>query len=254
VSRLKEPSVPARLFAVAIVSAAVILLGLAPAALAASPTSTTATLSAQGQGSVMVTPDQGSLSLSVTRSAPTSAPALSATNASVDAIVTAVRGAGVPAAQIQTESVQTSCAQVRVGPKGHRHVIRRCSASEMLSLTAPTAILGAVIDVATHAGASSIDGPDFSFSDPSAGELAAEKAAITDAQSQANAAAAQLGDTVTGVQAVDLSPQSGIVAQSGSAASTKAAAPAAPTTLHPGQQEVDATVEVVFTIAPIVPS
>jgi uncharacterized protein YggE len=231
---------------------AVFLLALAPAALA-DPTAPP-TLSADGQGSVMVTPDQGSLSLSVTRSAPTSAPALSATNRTADAIVAAVRGAGVPAADVQTESVQSSCARVHVGPKGHEHLISRCSTTESLSLTAPTAILGAVVDAATHAGASSIDGPNFSFSDPSAGELAAEKAAIADAQRQADAAAAQVGYTVTGVESVDLSPQSGPEVTNGSAASTKAAAPTTPTTLHPGQQEVDATVAVVFTIAPIAAS
>lgn len=224
------------------------LLGLAPAALA--DPATPPTLSAEGQGSVMVTPDQGSLSLSVTRSSPTSAPALSATNHTVAAIVAAVRAAGAPAAEIQTESVQTSCHGVRVGAKGHRRLVRRCSATQSLSITAPTEILGPVIDAATRAGTSSIDGPDFSFSDPSAGELAAEKAAIADAQRQADAAAAQVGYTVTGVESVDLSPQSSVAGTSGSAAPSKASAPAAPTTLHPGRQEVDATVAVVFTIAP----
>jgi uncharacterized protein YggE len=231
---------------------ALISLGIAPAALA--DTSTSATLTVDGQGSVMVTPDVASLSLSVTRSAPTSAPALSAANGRVDAIVAAVRGLGVPASEIQTDSVATSCARVRVGPKGHTHLIRRCTANESLSITSTAAMAGAVIDAATHAGASNIDGPNFSFSNPSAGEVAAEHAAIADAQNQANAAAAQVGDTVTGVQSVDLNPQSGIESTNGSADSTKAAAPSAPTTVHPGQQEVDATVAVVFTIAPLASS
>ncbi|MGH2891983.1 MAG: SIMPL domain-containing protein [Solirubrobacteraceae bacterium] len=203
-----------------------------------------------GHGSVMITPDVASLSLSVTRFAATSAPALSAANRRVDAIVHAVRGVGVPASGIQTESVNTTCGRIRVGPKGHKHLIRRCTASESLSITSTAEIVGRVIDAATHAGATTINGPDFSFANPSAGEIAAQKAAITDARSQANAAAAQLGDTVTGVQSVNLDPQSGVVAPV-AAPPNATAAPSTPTTVHPGAQEVDATVAVVFTIAPV---
>lgn len=229
--------------------AALVSLSFAPGALA--DTSTPGTLSVDGQGSVMVTPDQASLSVSVTRSASTSAPALSAANQRVNAIVAAARGLGVPAAQIQTESVSTSCSRVKVGPVGHRHLVRRCAADESLSITTTTALVGSVIDAATHAGASSVDGPDFTFSDPSTGEIAAEHAAIDDARAQANAAAAQLGDTVTGVQWVAINPQSGVTAASGSTAvPQKNATTTTPTTVHPGAQAVSATVAVTFTIAP----
>ena len=228
---------------------ALLSLSFAPAALA--DTSTPGTLTVEGHGSVMITPDVASLSLTVTRSAATSAPALSAANRRVDAIVAAVRGLGVPASGIQTESIDTNCARIRVGPKGHKHLIRRCTARESLSITSAAAIVGRVIDAATHAGATTIDGPDFSFADPSAGQIAAEKAAITDARKQANAAAAQLGDTVTGVQSINLNPQSGVVEPvAGSAPSGATGAPSTPTTVHPGAQEVDATVAIVFTIAP----
>ena len=233
--------------------AAVISLSLAPAALA--DTSTPGTLAVNGQGSVMITPDVASLSLSVTRSAPTAAPALSAANRRVDAIVRAARGVGVPASGVQTDSINTTCGRVRIGPKGRKHLIRRCTASESLSITSTVAIVSRVIDAATHAGATRINGPDFSFANPSAGAIAAQKAALTDARRQANAAAAELGYVVTGVQSVNLDPQSGVVAPGATAApSTGTAAPGTPTTVHPGAQEVDATVAVVFTIAPAIPA
>jgi uncharacterized protein len=229
--------------------ATLISLSFAPAALA--DTSTPGTLTVDGQGSVMVTPDVASVSLSVTRSAATSGPALSAVNRRVDAIVRAVRGLGVPASGIQTESVNTTCGRFRVGPKGHQPRVRRCRASESLSITSAAGIVGRMIDAATRAGATTINGPDFSFADPSAGEIAAQKAAIADARRQANAAAAQLGYMVTGVQSISLNPQSGIAAPSaGGAPSAATGAPSTQTTVHPGAQEVDATVAVVFTIAP----
>ena len=230
-----------------------ISLSFAPAALA--DTSTPGTLTVDGQGSVMITPDVASLSLSVTRFATTAPPALSAANRRVAAIVHAVRGVGVAASGIQTESINTTCGRIRAGPKGHKHLIRRCAASESLSITSTAAIVGRVIDAATRAGAATINGPDFSFADPSAGEIAAEKAAIADARSQANAAAAQLGDTVTGVQSISLNPQSGGVAPGADQGAPSASgAPSTPTTVHPGAQEVDATVAVVFTIAPVAAS
>lgn len=245
VSRSKGVPVQART-ATAVV---LIWLSFAPAALAA--TSTPETLSVEGQGSVMITPDQASLSVSVTRSALTSAPALSAANRTADAIVHAVGSVGVPASAIQTGSINTNCARIRVGPKGHKHRIQRCTASESLSITSTAAIVGGVIDAATHAGASSIDGPNFSFANPSAGEVAAEHAAITDARNQATAAADQLGYTVTGVQSISLNPQSGGVAAPGTASTPPhKGAPSTPTTVHPGAEEVTATVAVVFTIAP----
>ncbi len=231
----------------------VISLSVAPAALA--DTLAPGTLSVDGRGSVMIAPDVASLSLSVTRFAATSAPALSAANRRVDAIVHAVRGVGVPASGIQTESINTSCARIRVGPKGHKRLIRRCTVSESLSITSTAAIVGGVIDAATRAGATTINGPDFSFAHPSAGVIAAEKAAIIDARSQANAAAAQLGDTVTGVQSISLNPPSGVAAPVAAPAPPNATgAPSTPTTVHPGAQEVDATVAVVFTIAPVTPA
>jgi uncharacterized protein len=222
-------------------------LSFAPAALADTPAP--GTLTVQGQGSVMVTPDVASLSVSVTRFASTAPPALAAVNRRVAAIAGAVRAAGVPASGIQTESVNTSCGRIRVGPKHHKRLIKRCTASESLSITSPATIVGTVIGAAIQAGAKSINGPDFSFSNPSAGKVAAEHAAITDARDQANAAAAQLGYVVTGVQSVSINPQSGVTATA-APSRTAAGAPSAPTRVHPGREEVDATVAVVFTIGP----
>lgn len=223
---------------------------LAPAALA--DTSTPATLSVQASGSVMVTPDLASVSVSVNRSAPTSRVALSAANRVVDKVVAGARGAGVPSADIQTTSISVSRGTIRVGPRHHQHRVTRYTASESVSITSSSAAVGRVVDAATVAGASSIDGPTFSFSNPDDGQVAANDAALANARAQANAAAAALGYTVTGVQSVDLNPQSSVVPGSaGSGASpTVAAAPSVPTTLHPGAVEVDATVAVVFTIAP----
>jgi uncharacterized protein YggE len=234
------------------IAAVVAALSLSFASAAVAGTTSPTTLSVDGSGSVMVTPDVASLSVSVARSAARSAVALSAANLRVGAIVAAIRAAGVPKAGIQTNSIDVSRGTVRVGPRKHQHRVRRYTATESLSVTSTTAIVGRVIDAATRAGADSINGPDFSFSDPSAGAVAATNAALADARRRGNAAAASLGYRVTGVQSVDLNPQSAVVSPVNSTGAAPGATPTptTPTNIHPGAEEVDATVAIVYTIAP----
>jgi uncharacterized protein YggE len=157
----------------------------------------------------------------------------------------------VPKAGIQTNSIDVSRGTVRVGPRRHQHRVSRYTATESLSITSTTSIVGRVIDAATRAGADSISGPDFSFSDPSAGVVAATNAALADARRRANAAAASLGYRVTGVQSVDLNPQSSVVRPvSAGGAPGATSTPTTPTNVHPGAEEIDATVAIVYTIAP----
>jgi uncharacterized protein YggE len=175
--------------------------------------------------------------------------ALSAANGGTDAVDRAIRTVGVPASDIQTEDVSVSSRIVRVGSDKHRE--RRWTASESLAVHVTNIkIVGSVIDGATRAGANTIDGPNFSFSDPSAGKLAATRAAIADARKRADDAAAAVGYQVTGVQSVQLDPQSQVAPVAGGAPSTSAG-PSTPTTVHPGTEEVDAEVEIVYTIAPV---
>ena len=232
--------------------AVVAVLSLIFASAAVADATSPSTLSVDGSGSVMVTPDVASLSVSVARSAPRSALALSAANRRVGAIVAAIRAAGVPKAGIQTSSIDVSRGTVRVGPRQRQHRVRRYTATESLSITSTTSIVGRVIDAATRAGADSIDGPDFSFSDPSAGVVAATNAALADARRRGNAAAASLGYRVTGVQSVDLNPHPTVVSpvSGGGAAPGATSTPTTPTNIHPGAEEVDATVAIVYTIAP----
>ncbi len=226
--------------------ATVMTLALAPASAAAS------TLSVDGAGHVQVAPDVVTLSLSVARSAPSARAALSSANRRVNAVTAALRGAGATPAGIQTSAIALASAIVRVGPRKLR--VKRFTATEDLTVTLTDVHLaGRVIDAAVRAGAETVNGPTFSFSDPSAGKAAAERAALADARRRADSAAAALGYKVTGVESVDLDPSSPLVPVSsggGSAPSAKGK-PTTPTTVNPGTQEVDASVRVVYTIAPV---
>jgi uncharacterized protein len=243
--------------ALAALAASALLLSKAGTAIAdttatAATSASPATLTVDGEGQVNVTPDVASLNVTVNRSAVTSRAALSAANARTDLITRAIRALGVPSSGIQTQSVNVSNTSHKAGPKDNRHLIRRFTATESLSVTSAATLAGAVVDAATHSGASSVNGLSFTFSNPAAGQIAANQAALANAQQQANAAAATLGYTVTGVQSVDLNPQSGVASPgtSDSAAGSAPTSTTTPTTVHPGVQQVDAEVEVVYTIAP----
>jgi uncharacterized protein YggE len=241
--------------ALAALAASALLLSTAGTAFAdpaatADTSASPATLTVEGQGQVNVVPDEASLDVTVNRSATTSRAALSAANTRTDLITHAIRALGVPASGIQTQSVNVSNTSHKAGPKGHRHLVRQFTATESLSVTSAASLAGAVIDAATHNGASSVNGLSFSFSNPAAGQIAANNAALANAQQQANAAAATLGYTVTGVQSVNLNPQTGVVSPGTPSATSAPAGATTPTTVHPGAQQVDAEVEVVYTIAP----
>jgi uncharacterized protein YggE len=217
-------------------------------------TSPTGTLTVTGNGSVQIAPDLANLTVDIARSATTSRAALSAANTRTDAIARAIHASGVPTSGIQTEAVNVANTSHPVGPKAHRHLRHQFTASESLQITLAAPLAGPVVDAATRAGASSVEGLSFSFSNPDAGVSAANTAAIHDARQQADAAAATLGEVVTGVQSVNLDPGSGstpepetLAATSGVAASKSTTTP---TTVHPGKETVDASVEIVYTIAP----
>jgi uncharacterized protein YggE len=219
---------------------------------AAADTTTTQTLSVLGSGTVFVTPDVADVSVSVTRTGSTSSRALSAANGATDAIVRSVRAVGISSGDIQTQSVSVYSFVRRVGP--HKRKVRRWSANESLGVhVTDIRLVGKAIDAAVHAGASNVGGPSYSFSDPSAGVVSATDAAIADAKRRADNAAAAIGYTVTGVQSIDLNPGSGFVTSAASGAApppVHAGAPSTPTNVHPGKVEVDAQVEIVYTIAP----
>ncbi|MGH2915315.1 MAG: SIMPL domain-containing protein [Solirubrobacteraceae bacterium] len=227
---------------------AALALAAPPAALA---DGTPSTLSVDGQGSTFVTPDVAQLTIAVSRSASASRAALALANRATDAVVASERALGVPGSGIQTQDVNVSSSTHRVGP--HKRRVRRWTAAETLDVRlTQVALTGRAIDAATRAGASMVDGPTFSFADPSAGKLAATRAAIADARRRADDATAALGYQVTGVQSIQIDPQQNVEPPFAAAgAPSRTASTPAPTRVQPGRQEVDAEVAIVYTIAPL---
>jgi uncharacterized protein YggE len=222
-----------------------------PPAPAPAPAALASTLSITGEGTVEIAPDVATLSIEVRSTAATASGARSKANARTNAVLLAITKLGIDRGSIQTSGISLSRSQVAATRHHPAHKLY-AAANDLTVRTTEVSLVGPLVDAATRAGADSIDGPDFSFGDPSAGKAAATRAALADARSRADDAAAAIGYAVVGVQSIAIDPD-----ESQTPVALGAAAPAAaevkaptPTPVDPGQQEVDATVDVVFLIAP----
>ncbi len=237
-----------------IAAAALLVLALAPSVAGADAGAAVAvggpTISVTGIGVVMLAPDAADLSIAVRSGGYSATAARAQANVRTTRILAAIVRLGVDRGAIQTTGV--SLERTSTTPRRHRPPRVFFTASNSLSLhLTRVGLVGPVVDAATAAGADSIDGPNFSFGNPSQGRGLATQAALGDARTRADAAAAAAGYHVSGVQSIDLDPQG--AEPLGLQSAPAAAAPGKvtpPTPVSPGRLEVDATVRVVYLIAP----
>ncbi len=214
------------------------------------------TLGVQGLGEVELAPDVGTFQAIVRRTAPTSRGARDAANRRLNAIVARLRALDVPRQDITTTSVSLFRQRIRTRRGGPLRVRYTASGAFAVRVEDTTRV-GRALDAAAGAGATSIDGPEFSFSQAkrTEGRLSAEKAALADARRRADEAAASQGQKVVGVRSIELDPGSAREPQAaaGSApAASKATAegPVAPTPVLPGRETFSSAVRVVYLLQP----
>ena len=104
---------------------------------------------------------------------------------------------------------------------------------------------GAVIDAATAAGATNVNGVSFEVGDPTAAQDQARAQAIQSARTKAEAMAKVAGVSVTGVVSIS---EASVTAPIPYVAAGAAASDAVKTPVSPGTSDVDATVTMVFEI------
>ena len=230
------------------------LLVLVPAGTSAADT-TPATLSVVGEGTARLAPDLAVIVVDFERRLKDPVAARNSVSTRTQRLIDAATALGVDRADIQTATITLDRSVLRPLRRGGRQRIRYTAKGETTLRIAHVDVVGKVLNAATTAGASNIDGPNFDFSDPTAGRAAAEQAAVLDARKRADAAAALVGQKVVGVQSLDLSPNSSTPTPDNQvAAGTTAPAPKAtpvPTPVSAGTEQFNATVTAVFLIAPV---
>jgi uncharacterized protein YggE len=200
-------------------------------------TSPARTITVTGSGSVVAVPDRASFQFTVDTRGTTATAALSANADAEQAVVAALKAAGVASADLQTTDVSLSPQTTQDGTK-----IVGYAASSSVSVTIPIDRAGAVVDAAVKAGADGVSGPSLSLSDQDALYNDALKKAVANAQTKAAAIADAAGLHLGSVQTVVEGSAPGPVVYG----AAKAADASGSISVEPGTQETDATVTVTY--------
>lgn len=217
---------------------------LAMLTLAAPASAQQQTTTVQGVGSAQVKPDTAAISVAVRRSGRDQSDVRDAVNRTTVKIYRRLLALGLDPSDITTKGVQLTQRTIRGGKGRRAKHIRYSAVDEIGIITQRLTILGRIFDTSLRAGANDFGGPVFSLQNPTDARAAAVQLASRDARVRAEAAAAELGMRITGVQSFDLDGYYGgyptAVAAPGAAASSP------PTTVSPGTAKIEARVRVVF--------
>ncbi|HZS31455.1 MAG TPA: SIMPL domain-containing protein [Gaiellaceae bacterium] len=203
---------------------------------AATPATTTITVT--GNGTVDATPDQASFDFGVQVNAATASEALANDAQQANAIIAALKNAGIDSSKIQTTQVSLWPQTSNDGTQ-----ITGYQASNSVDVTAPIEKSGDLVDAAVGAGANNVDGPNLAVADQSSYYAEALKKAVTDAQTKAQAIAAAAGLTLGGIVHISDQGAQPTPIMYGALDAT-AAKPATP--IEAGSQQIQATVTVSY--------
>jgi uncharacterized protein len=187
-----------------------------------------------GHGVVTVVPDQATIGAGVRTTASTAAAALAANSSAVTKVIAALKRVGVKTIQTQ---------QVSLYPQTDaRNKVTGYVAQNTVTVTAPVADAGKLIDAAVGAGANTVDGPTLGVSIQGKLYRLALQRAVTDARAKAGALARAGGFGIGRVLTVSEQSQQQPVVFAG------AAKAAGSTPVEAGTQTVTADVQVTFAL------
>lgn len=157
-----------------------------------------------GDGSATAQPDTTTIRLGVDVTAQTPAEALSRTRGGAEQVVQRLRERGVPEGDVQTSGLNVFPIQApsRDGPPDPTAISGYRGNATITAQARDVSQVGALLDAAIQAGATSVQGLSFGIRDDSTLRRRAMTAAIAAARPQAEAAAAAAGLTITGVRAI----------------------------------------------------
>jgi hypothetical protein len=229
-------------FAVALASVAAVLAIPAGAADAPSATAGARSITVNGTGTAKVTPTISTWSFGVQARGDTASATLRSVSAQMAKLLAALKGAGVAAADLQTQSVSLGVRESQDGTK-----IVGYTAAQSVSATLRTLDkVGSIVDAAVEAGATDVFGPGLAAASETALQRQALQAAFDDAKAKAQALAEKAGVTLG--QAVTIAEQ-GATPLPVLGALKASGADAQPVPIEPGQTELQASVTVTFAVA-----
>ncbi|MGB2873927.1 MAG: SIMPL domain-containing protein [Gaiellaceae bacterium] len=222
-----------------VVAAAAVVAVARPSSAHGSSTQITDGITVNGTGTARAVPDQATFSFGVQTEGATAKAALAANSEKMAHVIAALKQAGIPARDIQTQNVSVMPRQ-----NGSGQVDGFSADNSLQVLVRKVAEAGAVVDSAVAAGANNTSGPTFDQSARDAVYRSALRGALADARTKAGALAAEAHVSVGRVTRIVEGSAGAPVPMYQSAMG----AAAARTPVEPGTQEVQATVTVTFAI------
>lgn len=202
-----------------------------------------------GSGSVSTTPDKATVSLGANTEADNAEDALKENAVRIDAVLKALKDAGVEDKDIQTQNMRVDKHYEDRGTP--RETITYKATQELSVVIHDVTKVGAIIDSAVQAGANDVGGIEFGLSDTATAKNAALKAAVANAKAKAGALASAAGATVGPVVRID---ENSYDVQNSYArydqATLAMAMPSADTSISPGEVQTEVQVQVTFELSP----
>jgi uncharacterized protein YggE len=205
----------------------------------------TSTVTVAGSGTVSATPDQAEITTGVVTQAATAAQALAANSQAMERLLQSLGNLGIGPRDIQTTNINVS-PQRRAPKEGQPPEITGYEVSNQVRVKVrDLARLGQVLDRQVSQGANLVYGIHFGLQEPAPLLDEARKRAMADARRRADLYAAAAGLKVGRVLSVQ---EAGVTPPGPGPAPRMAMSAVVP--VAPGEQEIQATVTVMFTLDP----
>lgn len=218
---------------------------IAPVA-AQDPTTPQHTLSVSGTGTVSVKPDVADVTVGVTTQRDTAGDAAADAAKVMDAVITAIKALGIAEDDIQTTSLSLS--PVYDYDRTPYRLVGY-TANNLVTVTVRDITqTGPVIDAATGAGATDVNGITFRLADQAAAETQAREQAVKAARAKADTIATAAGTEITGISSISETGAPTPFPVAYDMAAGRAAAEAAPMPVLSGTIEVRVDVAIVYLI------
>ena len=205
------------------------------------------TITVSGSGSVSAAPDEVVVRLGVETMAETASEALSDNSQQMEAVIAALRDAGIPSENIQTQTVQLRARYEtpprETGPAEERELIGYVATNVVEARSDDLDVIGELLDAAVQAGANRIEGIRFEVSDPGEFLDQAREAAWEDAQEKADQLASLAGDDLGDVLSIDESTTVPRPVGLGGAVEREAAVP-----IEPGAEDIQVNLQVTWSL------
>jgi uncharacterized protein len=204
------------------------------------------TLSVSGDGTIYLTPDIANIYIGVHTEDPVIATAVGNNNAQTQALVDALKNAGVAEKDIQTSNFSVYSTMSYDKMTGQTTGSTYAVDNTVYITVRDLSKLGTLLNTAVATGANNINSISFDVADKTAAMAQARQKAMEKARSLATELAQTAGVKLSEIQNISYSDTSPIMYYGMGGGGS--AAPNASVPIQPGQTQISATVSVIYTI------